>query len=197
MKDEYLNQGRTNQKLETRAKILAAAHYFISQGLDFNLEDIAKHSGISRATVYRYYSNSEVLATEAVLDISTKSPSDLYDSIKNQPLKDQIYAVQDYFNTLTLNHENAFRKYLSSAIIPSTPEIKRGARRKKALELVLAETDLSSKEQTDLANLLTLLMGIEPMIVTKDVEGLDDQESLRLLQWGMKLILEGIHDLKK
>lgn len=192
MKEEYINKGRTNQKQETRSKILAGAHYFIEKGLDFNLEDVAKRSGISRATIYRYYSNSEVLATEAILDISTISPNELYEQIKEQPLESQILAIQDYFNSLTINHENAFRKYLSSAIIPSSPEIKRGARRIKALELVLANTILPDKKQKELANLLTMFMGIEPMIIAKDVAGLNDEQANELLNNGIKIILNSM-----
>ena len=190
MKEKYINKGRTNQKQETRSKILAGAHYFIEKGLDFNLEDVAKRSGISRATIYRYYSNSEVLATEAVLDISTISPNELYEQIKEQPFDTQILAIQDYFNTLTINHENAFRKYLSSAIVPSSPEIKRGARRIKVLEMVLANTTLSDNKQKEMANLLTMFMGIEPMIIAKDVIGLSNEQAIKLLKDGLKALLE-------
>jgi AcrR family transcriptional regulator len=196
MKEEYINKGRTNQKQETRSKILTAANYFIRNGLDFNLEDVAKHSEISRATIYRYYSNTEVLVMESVLDISTLSPVELYDKIKDLSLKDQIFAVQDYFNNLTLNHENAFRKYLSSAIIPNSPEIKRGARRVKVLRMVLSKTDLSINDQKNLANLLTMMMGVEPIIISKDVEGLNNEEAIKLLKSGLEIILRGIR-LKK
>ena len=56
-------------------------------------------------------------------------------------------------------------------------QFKRGARRKKTLKLILEETPLTPKEKEDLSNLFTVMMGIEPLIVTKDVCGLNNQES--------------------
>ena len=82
MSDNYIKSGRTNQKLETRSKILTGAKYFINKGITFTLEDVAKKSGISRATIYRYYSNVEILAAEAGLDISTIKPETIIQKVK-------------------------------------------------------------------------------------------------------------------
>ncbi len=196
MKEKYIHTGRTNQKQETRNKILASAKFFLNAGQEFNLEDVAKKSGISRATVYRYYSSLEVLAIEASLDISTKSPEIINNELKDNTLDQKIIGIQDYFNALSLRHENTFRQYLSTAIVPTSSEIKRGARRKKTLQLVLEDSGFTSKEKTDLSNLLTILMGIEPLIITKDVCGLNNQDSLKLLKWGMELVLKGFEASK-
>lgn len=193
MKEKYFNTGRTNQKLETRSKILASAQYFLKKGIEFNLEDIAKKTGISRATVYRYYSNIDVLSTEAGLDISTKTPEVLYENLSNLELNEQILGVQNYFNNLAINHENTFRKYLSTVIVSKESEAKRGARRKRTLQLVLENTSLTKKEKEDYSNIITLLMGIEPIIISKDVCGLDNNESLKTLELAMQLILKGIN----
>ncbi|MGC6429667.1 MAG: TetR/AcrR family transcriptional regulator [Jejuia sp.] len=192
MNEKYFNSGRTNQKLETRSKILASAQYFLNKGLEFNLEDVAKKSGISRATVYRYYSNIDVLSTEAGLDVSTKSPEALFENLKDLKLEEQILGVQNYFNTLAIDHENTFRKYLSTVIISKESEAKRGARRKRTLELVLENTSLTDKEKVDLSNILTLLMGIEPLIISKDVCGLTNEESLETLNKAMRFMLKGL-----
>jgi AcrR family transcriptional regulator len=191
MKEEYIKTGRTNQKLVTRERILVSAQHFIKKGLEFTLEDVAKKTGISRATIYRYYSKVEILANEAGLDISTKSPETINGDLKGKNLEEKILGVQEYYNTLTLDHENAFRKYLSTVLTSSSSEVKRGARRIKTLQLALESTAITPKEKKDLANLSTILMGIEPLIVTKDVSGLNNRESLELLKWGMKLILKG------
>ncbi|MEX0361849.1 MAG: TetR/AcrR family transcriptional regulator, partial [Allomuricauda sp.] len=61
MNKDYIQTGRTNQKLETRDKILKSAQYFLKKGKAFNLENVAQKSGVSRATIYRYYSNVEIL----------------------------------------------------------------------------------------------------------------------------------------
>lgn len=193
MKSKNIQSGRINQKLETRDKILTSATYFLNKGIDFNLDDVAKKAGISRATIYRYYSNIEVLSSEAGLDINTQSPETVFENLQHQNLDQILLGVQDYFNTLAIDHENAFRKYLSISIGASTPEIKRGARRKKTLQLALENTKLTQNEKEKMANLLTHMMGIEPLIVSKDVCGLTNDQSKELLKWGLTLILKGLH----
>lgn len=198
MSKEYVQSGRSNQKQETRKKILKSAHYFIEKGTDFNLEDVANRSGISRATIYRYFPNVDVLSAEAGLDVSTLDPSELFARLKGKDLKEDVLEVQDYYNTLATSYEGLFRKYISTVLDQSAKTPERGARRKKTLKLLLEEQELSPKEKEDLANLMTVLMGIEPLIVTKDVCGLDNQESHRLLRWGLELLFDGfIHGRKK
>jgi len=197
MSKNYVNTGRTNQKLETRSKILVSAQYFLNNGLEFNLEDIAKRTGISRATVYRYFPNVDILAAEAGLDVSTKSPQTIFENLKGKNMEDKVLEIQDYFNTLAIDHEKLFRKYLSSVLGLNTSTPKRGARRKKTLQLLFEETNFTNKEKENLTNLFTLLMGIEPLVVTKDVCGLNNRESVELMKWGMKLLFKGLIASKK
>lgn len=197
MNNKYIDSGRTNQKLETRCRILDSAQYYLNNGLEFNLEDIAKRTGISRATVYRYFSSADVLAAEAGLDVSTQSPESIYQNLRGVNIEEKVLEIQEYYNALTLDNENLFRKYISAVLDTSTPTSKRGARRKKTLELVLKDTSFTQKEREDLSNLLTLFMGMEPYIVTKDVCGLNNEESSDLLKWGVSLIFKGFIDSKK
>ena len=196
MNKKYIQTGRTQQKLETRGKILSSAQHFLNKGLNFNLEDIAKESGISRATIYRYFSNVDILAAEAALDFSTESPESIYEDIKDLNVAQRVQSIQEYYNTLAIDHEKLFRKYISTVLDASTSTPKRGARRKKTLNLALQNSNLTIKEKEDLSNLLTILMGIEPLIVTKDVCGLSNDESKRLMSWGVSLLLKGFQASK-
>lgn len=191
MKKEYLQKGRVNQKLKTREKILSSAQELLSTGKKFTLEEVAEKAGVSRATIYRYYSNVDVLSAEAGIDINTLSPEAIFENLKGLKTSDKILGVQAYYNNLTMDHESAFRNYLS-IILGADSKNKRGARRTKTLKLVLDELNLTKQQANDLTNLFTVLMGIEPLIVTKDVCGLDNQQSKKLLRWGMQLLLKGI-----
>ena len=197
MNKRYLSSGRTSQKLETRNKILAIAQHYLNKGLEFNLEDIAKKTGISRATVYRYFSNIDILAAEAGLDFSTESPENLFKNLKSNKIQDKILEIQEYYNKLALDHENLFRKYISVVLDSNTSTIKRGARRKMTLLMALEETNLTQKEKEDFSNLFTILMGIEPLIVTKDVCNLNNSESIELMKWGINLIFKGLEASSK
>lgn len=191
MKEAYIASGRVNQKLETRAKILTSAQYFINKGLEFTLEDVAKKSGISRATIYRYYSKIDILVNEAGLDLKTKSPEEIIDHLKEKSIDEVIYGIQEYFNILAIDHESAFRKYLSSVLASNTLEMKRGARRKRTLQLAFEGASINVKDKEKLVSLLTILMGIEPLIVSKDVSGLNNEQSMEIMKWGVQLILKG------
>ncbi|WKK67051.1 TetR/AcrR family transcriptional regulator [Lutimonas zeaxanthinifaciens] len=197
MKKEYIKSGRVNQKLETRSKILTSAQYYINNGLEFTLEDIAKKSGISRATIYRYYSKVEILANEAGLDLNTKSPENIIENLKEKNIEDIILGIQHYYNKLAIDHEGAFRKYLSTVLTSNPSELKRGARRKKTLQLAFENASVQAQEKEKLVNLFTLLMGIEPLIVTKDVSGLNNDQSVEIMKWGVQLILKGYFESNK
>jgi AcrR family transcriptional regulator len=192
MKNEYLKKGRIKQKQETREKILSSTQELMGGGKKFTLEDVAEKAGISRATVYRYYSNIDVLSAEAGLDINTKSPADIYKNLEDAGISDKLLDVQEYYNDLALENEKAFRNYLSIVLTSDSQHNKRGARRNRTVKMVLDETNLTKKEIKDLQNLLTVLMGIEPLIVTKDVCGLNNEQSKKLLKWGMELLLRGL-----
>ena len=133
MKKTKINSGRINQKLRTREKILKAALDLLKSKSEFTLEDVAEHMNSSRATVYRYFSNVEVLCAEAALSLHTKSSEELLDEVKDFALLDSLLHIQKYFNTLAQKHEVAFRKYLSFVLAESAKGVKvsnlRGSRR--------------------------------------------------------------------
>jgi AcrR family transcriptional regulator len=59
----YVASGRMNQKQRTRDHLLAAARTLIESGDTPRVEDVARESGISRTTAYRYFpSQTELLA---------------------------------------------------------------------------------------------------------------------------------------
>lgn len=194
MSKAYIESGRSNQKQKTRNVILNSAKQLLGSGKDFSLDDIADHAHLSRATVYRYFSNVDVLSLEAGLDYHTKSPEDVFETLKDLPTLEALEGIQDYYNNLALKNEAAFRRYLSVVISPAIKKSKRGARRNQTLDLALKSNDLNlTKSQKDnLIVVLTTLMGIEAMIVTKDVCRLDNKRSKETLQWGLKMLLRGV-----
>ena len=103
-----------------------------------------------------------------------------------------VKAIQQYYNVLALNNEEAFRTYVSIAMTNNDSKIKRGARRKKTLQLALERADIPETEKNNLINFLTVIMGIEPIVVTKDVCNLNNSESKEVLSWGLEMILKGL-----
>ncbi|MCP9198672.1 TetR/AcrR family transcriptional regulator [Gramella sp. GC03-9] len=194
MNEKYIGTGRKNQKLKTRDKILESTQSLMENSENLTLEDVAKKAGISRATIYRYYSKIEILVAEAVLDLNTKSTEEIIEDVRHMELDKAIIAIQDYYNNLTIDHEAGFRKYMSVVLNAEQSKKMRGARRKKTLQKLFKDKakHLSASERENLANLATVLMGIEAFVVTKDVCDLDNQQSKEVLNWGLKQVLQSV-----
>ena len=195
MKNDYLNKGRTGQKQKTREKILQAAKELQGKGVEFSLEHVAKVAGVSRATIYRYYSNKDILSAEAVLDMRTRTPDQILSEFPESDLETTLLGIQQYYNTLAIKNEKAFRKYLSVFLNPENPVSVRGARRIQTLSRAVEEknSSISGKDQERLVYMATLMMGIEAFIVTRDVCRLDEGSSEEVLQWGLKTLIKGLY----
>ena len=197
MKSISLNKGRTKQKLKTQERILHAAKILMSKNSNTSLEEIAHKAKVSRATIYRYFPNLDLLFTEASLDIHFQSPDALFKKVKDLTLENRIYYIQNYYNQLALEHELIFRRYLSAVLNESIVSKKkiRGGRRVESMNLLLDsfKNEMSKKDQKNLKNIATILMGIDSLIVAKDVCGLTDKEANDTLKWGIEKILKGIY----
>ena len=194
MKDDYINAGRSQQKQKTRDRILNAAQKLLSEQSSFTLEDIARETELSRATIYRYFSSSEALSHEAALELGTTSSAEVLASISGDDMSEMIHGIQAYYNKLALDNESTFRKYLSIVITQPPEGRQRGARRHHTLALALDQFDkvLAEDEKKKVMVVATALMGIEPLIVTKDVCQLSDQDSIEVLSWGIKTLMKGL-----
>lgn len=195
-----LKEGRVNQKIKTRSQILNAAKLLMSKNKSTSLEEVAREANVSRATIYRYFPNIDLLSTEASLDIFYQSPETLFNEVKGKDLLNQIHHIQNYYNGLAQDHEMIFRRYLSAVLNESIASKKkiRGARRVAVMELVLDsyKQTFSQKELTNLKNLSSILMGIDSLVVAKDVCGLTNKETDATLKWGIEMILKGLQAQK-
>jgi AcrR family transcriptional regulator len=194
MNKEYLRKGRTGQKQKTREKILLAAKELQERDDEFTLEKVAEHAGVSRATIYRYYSDKDVLSAEAVLDMRTLTPAQILEDYQDADLESTLLGIQEYYNKLTIDNERAFRKYLSVLLNPDNQVSLRGARRVRTLTEAIEQkkAPISAADRNRLVYLATLMMGVEAFIVTRDVCRLDEKASEDVLQWGLKTLLKGI-----
>jgi hypothetical protein len=198
MSKENLKSGRVNQKLKTQKRILETARIMLLSNKDFSLEDVAAKMQISRATIYRYYANIDILCLDVAISMTNKDPENFSFYVKGMDLNQSLLYVQDYFNNLIQEHENAFRKYLSLVLdksVKGQPAIAhRGGRRPRTLDIVMKpfQDQIGSKNYDNLKNVVTLLCGIEPLISNKDVSGLNNEQSNALLKWALEMILKGM-----
>jgi len=191
MKNKYVDSGRRTQKLKTSHKIFEAAQNLMKKEDVLTLENIAKEANISRATIYRYYSNIETLTSELALSLQDVDPESFALVNSQLSVEEQILKIQDYYLNFTFKNEVTFRKFLGSLLNSESTKGKRAGRRIIALEKVLStkQHNLSSNDKKHLVNIASLFMGIEALILTKDVCNLSNKDARQSLQWGLQMLL--------
>ena len=197
MNSVSLSSGRKIQKQKTRLKILNTVQELLKQGKKLSLEDVAKASNISRATIYRYFSNIDLLCSEASLELLTNSTENTFLETQHFPIIDRILYIQDYFNELAINNEAAFRKYLSIYLKEDDSyktKISKSSKRMAALKLALIpyRNQIDRDVYNKLLSVSTALMGIESIITSKDICNLNNRETKASLAWGLRIILSSI-----
>lgn len=186
---------RINQKRRTRAELLRAARELSVRGSQPSVAEVADHAGISRATAYRYFSTPEEMIREAVLDA-------IADTIQIEPFDPDTPAVDvgrqvellvgRVFDMVDEN-ETMFRALLASNVTGDGKN-KRGARRIGWLTDVLEplRARLPPSDFQKLIYALSLLTGIEALVVLKDVCGLEGAEARNMAIWTARAILSGL-----
>jgi AcrR family transcriptional regulator len=185
---------RVNQKRRTRAELLRAARGIIEKGGRPSVAEVADAAGISRATAYRYFSTPEDIVREAVLDgvattIAIQAAPVGAGAAGAEATLDRL--VVDVFAMIREN-ESVFRALLGNSVAESTPN-RRGARRIGWLReaLVPIEAQMSPKQMQRLVHALSLVMGIEAMVVMRDICELEPKQAEPVLRWAAKTLLQG------
>jgi AcrR family transcriptional regulator len=185
---------RVNQKRRTRTELLRAARQIIEKGGHPSVAEVADLAGISRATAYRYFSTPDEIIREAVLD-------GVADVIKVAPAPDNAGAatvadrldklVADVFQ-MVIGNESVFRALLGSSAVGDS-QVRRGGRRIDWLKQAMAplEGDIPPKEFKRLVNALSLVMGIESVVVMRDICELEPKEAEKTLRWAARTLLAG------
>lgn len=199
MKKEHLLSGRKKQKLTTRRKILQAANELLKSKRALSMEAIASKAGVSRATVYRYYSSTDSIATELILQLNVPSGDSLKEKFNNQPLMEALLGIQETYLDFIFGNEIPSKKFLGAMLSSSDPKLERGQNRITAIRNFFEEneTGLSEDTKKNLTHVAVLLMGIEAIMVTKDVCKLSNAESRETLRWGLEMLVKGCSQVDK
>ncbi len=191
-----LEKGRVKQKLQTRTEILKVAKQLMKRTKRVTLEDVAQRASISRATIYRYFPNIELLFKEASLDIAHPSPEEVLASVEKSGLTTRVLNIQKHYNQLAQAHEIEFRRYLSQATIESISSRKkvRGARRVQTLKLAVEpfKTNFKKTDYDRFINSASVLMGIDALVVCKDVCGLTNEQAEDTLSWALRNLMKSL-----
>ncbi len=203
MTEAWQQEGRINQKRRTRAAILAAAVELLEQGQRPTVAEVADTALVSRATAYRYFPTQEYLLFEAALE-STRSDIDreLDENTLPEDPEARLEMLIDALQKRIIDKEPAFRTMLRLSLeqapqeeqndVESTPARLRGGGRVRWIEKALASVEgrLEVRSYKCLVAALSLCMGIEALVVLRDICALEAQEAEEVSRWAAQALLK-------
>ena len=203
MTEAWQQEGRINQKRRTRAAILAAAVELVEGGQRPTVAEVADAALVSRATAYRYFPTQEYLLFEAALE-STRSDMDreLEDNTLPEDPEARLEVLIGALQKRIIDKEAAFRTMLRLSLEQS-PEVEeqdgvdwpparlRGGGRVRWIEKALAPVEgrFEGPHFRRLVAALSLCMGIEALIVLRDVCALEPEEAEEVSRWAARTLL--------
>jgi AcrR family transcriptional regulator len=198
--------GRINQKRRTRAAIVAAAAELVRQGKSPTVAEVADAALVSRATAYRYFPSQEYLLAEAALESIRGDVDEILSTVESVDSPTQrLDAVVRALQQRTVEQEAGFRALLRLSLeqpfertngqelgVPG----RRGARRLDWIEGALAPVwdGLDAETRGRLLGALSLCMGIEAVVVLRDICGYSAADAIEISAWAAQAILQsGLH----
>ncbi len=183
-------------KSATRHLLLETAMQLIQEGQIPTVPEVARHARVSRATAYRYYPSRSALIT-AVIDASL-GPVRTFAS--EEP--DGCRRVRELF-TSTFPRFKEFEPQLRAAVqlsleqwaLERAGQLQEERYRRGHRIAILAHAieplrkQLKPKVLDRLHKALSVLYGIEPRVVLKDIWGLPDEEVEAIALWMADAIL--------
>ena len=190
---------RANQKSRTRQAIVDGALALIEEGVLPSVEEAAERAQVSRATAYRYFpTQQELHQAVAAVNPTMEEVNAALAAVDSDDPAVRLAALLDAYNPRTLAAEPWARATLRAVLdawlkareSDGGKSFYRVPLRLRWIEDVLAPaTDLDEASRRRLTAALTLVIGIEPIMVLKDVVGLDDEEALDVLSWAADALL--------
>jgi AcrR family transcriptional regulator len=191
-----LDIGRTNQKARTRQALLAAARRLLERHEPATVVTAADEAGISRATAYRYFSDSDALTLEAILDGQFATPQEVVGETAD--VRERVHKVQRYLFRAVREAETKFRLFLARALDswvanrgPVSREIRAG-RRLPMYEHALAPVrpHMRGRDFEFLVLSLSAASGLESYLALKDVCRVDDALADKIAAANIDAILD-------
>jgi AcrR family transcriptional regulator len=191
---------RANQKARTRAAIIHAAQELQAQGEAPTIVRVAEAARVSRATAYRYFPTQEALLVDLDdLIPAARRTEQALDRLNSDDVEERLLVVLDTFDRIMLDEEASMRRSLWVSLDTwlrnhrngdrSAVPVREG-RRMRWLDKVLTPLhDLPDDQRRRLQAALALTIGMDGLVVMKDVCRLDNDEALAVLRWAATSLL--------
>lgn len=185
-------------KARTRRLMLQAATELMQSGITPSVSEVAEAAGVSRATAYRYFPSQAVLihtvVDEALGPILDWSPDD---SDAKARVKDLLASSMPRINEFEATFKAALKLSLDQwarrqdGTLGAEPQFTRGHR----VDLLMRATKpleetLSRAQRLRLSQALSMIFGVEVIIVLRDIWGLGAAEAEAVAQWAAQALVK-------
>lgn len=190
--------GRVDQKERTRAALLAAAVTLIGQGRQPTVEETAAFARISKRTAYRYFvSQAHLLADASLEALRPVMGAAIGKAIGSGDARERLAALAAAMNALAATHEPALRIMMRAALDrgmtePANAPRQRGQRRLDWIQTALAPVrdQLAKPDYDRLVASLAVSLGVDALIVLRDICGLEGDQVLAVMVWAAHSLLD-------
>ena len=184
--------GRVRQKSRTRNLLVTTARRLIASGSRPTVAQVADAAEVSRRTAYRYFPSQKMLVSDAVLDglrpvmeaaIAAATPAT---DAGADDLETSVDAMVVAMQRLTVEHEWSLRTIIHETVLhQGSAEVRRRGRRVEWIEMALKpwRSKLGEAKHDRLVAALALCVGIEALLVLRDISGLSPAQAIEMSQW--------------
>jgi AcrR family transcriptional regulator len=183
-------EGRARQRNRTRRAVIAAAAELMRDGNTPTVAEAAEAAEVSRATAYRYFPTQDLLLAEVAL-FAVGGPIVRDDDEGSLPVADAVGRLVRATGEWAYESEQPLRTLLRLSLDPAAG-VRRPGHRVGWIADALAPVrdELDPATYARLANALTLLLGIDPVVVMTDIAGVGREEGLDALEWTARSLVE-------
>ena len=186
--------GRANQKLRTRKDLLEAAARLMRDGRTPSFEEIAEAALVSRATAYRYFPGLDALLLEAALDMAVPTAEAIFEGERTGDPLLRLERLDNALSRMMAANEAGLRVMLAQSVQrPSDADAPTRQNRRGPLvaeALAPAADQFSAVALDTLSKALVLLLGVEALVVFKDVLRVSDAEARRVRRWAIRALVD-------
>ena len=157
---------------------------------------MAQAAEISVRTAYRYFPSVEQLTVEATLEATRRNMElSIEAGLPEESVAARVDRLVNALARMTAQNEALLRQMIKFTVDrdPIEPDVPpRPARRLEYVERALAplQGQLDPRELDRLTYALTVIMGIESVLVLRDICGLDADEILAVQHWTARTLVD-------
>ena len=185
---------RTEQKARTRQTILDGCAELLGGATPPTIEDIAAQTGVSRATIYRYFTSSTDIVWHVMSDREIEPPDQVADAAGTEPVE-RILAAERAVNDYIFGDPMGVRQFevgvLQRVLDGSADDTDRPARRLRyidaALEPLVGRLDPGAVAK--LRHALALALGSEAFLALIDTCRLETDEARETTMWACRALV--------